>query len=601
MDDKYIALWLEKEGNDIAPSILGLLRDSHLADSCYAYKLRTKSESKLLEKRDRKRREKPSYSLADITDVVGLRLVALFKGDMADLFESTLRAMLHTNGVSPNPLRKGIPEEVVIYKGHAAFDDLVPRIKELTSNLCPDLMVLERNSREGYSSIHLVTRLEMSTSTASVCPTGRNYRIPLEIQIRTVFEDAWGEIDHKYGYVIRSGKESGQPINNPEHVLSHLKVLKRFSDACMEYAESIRQEAVGAPVEAVRPTAVISVASDDDILRRFSALCVAQDLIECYQVARQRKEDATELRKRERNEGDKLLLESAEMFRELGNDIVQDGSSPEALAAGMRLFYYYVRMNEALCLMATNVRDNVLAAHHIYKTLESHYSEFPLLKMRAGQAFGKLGQVAPALTRLREAGVAAAQIAKQVAENGGAWPDELPRTDYDHLVRVQPKLVGYHIWLQILALKHGHEIEKADLFFQAYDVTSQSIESVTEDPEELASIHNNLLYYAIGYLSRAHLITGDTREKSLEAALDKHIEFLEERAHRGIPHSVNTLDTLMKAYSLRGKGDAACHAAAQIKDICLFADNSDIGSDNRLALLQSAEKVLKGMPIGLID
>lgn len=56
MDDpKYIASKLEMEGIAQMPKVLQMLRDSSLSDLCYAYKIRTKSEKKLIEKVERKK------------------------------------------------------------------------------------------------------------------------------------------------------------------------------------------------------------------------------------------------------------------------------------------------------------------------------------------------------------------------------------------------------------------------------------------------------------------------------------------------------------------------------------------------------------------
>jgi hypothetical protein len=101
-------------------------------------------------------------------------------------------------------------------------------------------------------------------------------------------------------------------------------------------------------------------------------------------------------------------LDAAEQYRKLILDL---GDLKES--EGDKFIYYYLRMNEAICLMSTNDRDQVVAAHGIYHSLESIYPSFPLLKMRLGQALGKLGHLDEAILRLRESGSIAEKIASQ--------------------------------------------------------------------------------------------------------------------------------------------------------------------------------------------
>lgn len=498
-DQNYIALNLQMAGHDAMPSVLQLLRDSKLSELCYAYKIRTKPEQKLLEKVQRKIQSKPEYCLADITDVVGLRLVALFKAEMVDIFEGVLTAITHKNGIKPNPFVKAIPEEVILYKGANAFDELSPRLKEVVARLCPQIQIKEEHSKEGYSSVHLVARL----NTEPQHPPKTGYKVPIEIQIRSVFEDAWGEIDHKYGYVIRSGKDAGKPINNPEFVLGHLKVLKRFTDACMEYADQIRTEAVGVPPSLLATRKVVSVPSDNQILERFVTLGLPKELVEQYCRARDLKDSATKtVDQGMYEEGKQTYLNAAELFRDMAEDL----DSAEANfkdSEGSKLFYYYLRMNEALCLMSTNERDQVVVAQTVYLSLEGTYPEFPLLKMRHGQALGKLGHVDESIIKLREAGLMAEAIASGCSslkiEN---WPDLLPFADYDHIIRTQPKLLGYHIWLKIRSLSSNEEKQKEDLFEEAYNITKSALQAVADNQKQALSLHNNLLYYASAKLSR---------------------------------------------------------------------------------------------------
>lgn len=593
MDDpKYIASKLEMEGIAQMPKVLQMLRDSSLSDLCYAYKIRTKSEKKLIEKVERKKENCISYSLADITDIVGLRLVALFRAEMVEIFNGILTAITHSNGINPNPFVNGPPKEIIIYKGSSnVYDELPARLNEIAAKLCPNCIIKEEHSKEGYSSIHLVTYLAKTPEIS----LPNDYKIPIEIQIRSVFEDAWGEIDHKFGYITRSGKNLGKPINNPEFVLAHLKVLKRFSDACMEYADVIWSEAIGEPTSLTATRKVVPVASDNDIVHRFKTLNIPPDILEKYCSIREIKNKAEARSDRDPSEAKVLYLDAAEQFRNLAHDLGNLKESEEN-----KLIHYYLRMNEAVCLMSTNVRDQVIAAHGIYQNLENKYSNFPLLKMRLGQALGKLGHLDDALLRLREAGSSAEGIASEYSHKKESdWPDYLPRTDYEHIIRNQPKLLGYHIWLKIQSLATQQENEKNSLFKEAYEVTKKGLKDVITDTKQTLSMHNNLLYYALGCLTRADT---DKDRAIFNQQLTEHLSYIEN--HISYNYTLLTIthaDTVMKAYEVLGRKKDAIKVAEILVDKCFNQQTPELNPDETLKLGKYAYQVSKGQGSTMID
>jgi ppGpp synthetase/RelA/SpoT-type nucleotidyltranferase len=591
--DKYTALALETNGSKAEAQVLQLLRDCKLSNLCYAYKIRTKTEDRLIHKVSLKRQEhgRERYALTDITDVVGLRLVALFKGDMVDLFDGVLSAITHSNTINPNPFLKDSLEEIIIYKGDLAFDETTPRLVEIVKKHVDGFEVKQKNSNEGYSSIHIVSRLNIKVDTIK-----KDFCIPIEIQIRTVFEDAWGEIDHKYGYVIRTGKDTGKPINNADSVLSHLKVLKKFTDGCMEYAESIRNEATGINAKAVAPRKVISVASDEYILTHLQNMHVSHEFIEDYINARNLKLSI------EGSNNPNKFLDAAEAFREAGNSLNQYDKN-EANAYGYELAYYYSRMNEAFCLMSTNDLAHVSAAKNIYHQLDEHYSHYPLLKMRLGQALGKLDLIDESIFQLTIANdLFKSSKIPNLDDDDSKWPDVLPKADYQHIAINLPKLLGYNLWLKIKSLGSGHDQEKFDLFHTAYEITLSSLSHTKDNPKSELSLQNNLLYYSIGALSRISMpgLTKLIKKEELEAKVHDHIGYLE--AHAKIDEmSTSNVDTLMKAYWLLKRDSEATLCANNVIERCLDPEFTDLNSEEKLLLMRVAQKVIQGKELISID
>jgi hypothetical protein len=84
----------------------------------------------------------------------------------------------------------------------------------------------------GYSSIHYIVRLG-----PSVKPPQDLEDAVAELQVRTILEEAWGEIDHKYRYEL---KRSGKPI--PPFVESGFRDLALYLQAAARHAEHLCEE-----------------------------------------------------------------------------------------------------------------------------------------------------------------------------------------------------------------------------------------------------------------------------------------------------------------------------------------------------------------------
>lgn len=126
----------------------------------------------------------------------------------------------------------------------------------------------------GYSSIHYVVKLgkslERPREIASLCA---------EIQLRTILEEAWGEVDHKYRYeAIRKGGKL------PDHVQRGFYNLSAYLQAAalqVEYlcrdAEAVKGRKKRPPKKLVReaaPPAVPPVPSKiEDVLKAKFGFC----------------------------------------------------------------------------------------------------------------------------------------------------------------------------------------------------------------------------------------------------------------------------------------------------------------------------------------
>ncbi len=85
----------------------------------------------------------------------------------------------------------------------------------------------------GYSSIHYQVELDDN----SEAPSGLRHRL-FELQLRTILEEAWSEIDHKYRYV-----RSRIGINLPEHIHTGFYNLSAHLQAAALQAEYLCRQA----------------------------------------------------------------------------------------------------------------------------------------------------------------------------------------------------------------------------------------------------------------------------------------------------------------------------------------------------------------------
>ncbi|ACN15541.1 hypothetical protein HRM2_24470 [Desulforapulum autotrophicum HRM2] len=107
----------------------------------------------------------------------------------------------------------------------------------------------------GYSSIHFqVTLGELSDAPAEL------KKLQIEFQLRTILEEAWGEIDHKYRYSLsRSG------VKLPEHIHTGFQNLSAYLQAASLHAEHLCRQTEAHQVVTTRKTRKKSVTRDKSI------------------------------------------------------------------------------------------------------------------------------------------------------------------------------------------------------------------------------------------------------------------------------------------------------------------------------------------------
>lgn len=184
---------------------------SRLPDTYIQIKSRVKSITSINDKIESKKQINSEYSLDKITDLVGFRFICHFQNDVAKIASLILELL------DEKDIFIGLFEDPRLYITTSHNQDVLKSIlQKLFKDKGIPLDCKAKDSR--YTSVHLVCNV-------------KDFIIPIEIQIRTVFEDAWSEIEHAINY-----KSNGVI---PQVSERHLKVLNTLTQACAEYSEAI--------------------------------------------------------------------------------------------------------------------------------------------------------------------------------------------------------------------------------------------------------------------------------------------------------------------------------------------------------------------------
>lgn len=196
----------EEQKNSLARAAEAMARDLQSIDRAHSVRFRVKDTDHLLVKIIRKRVEgSEKYSdiglqnyQAKITDLVGVRALHLFKEDLFRIDRSIRDAW----ELEENP-------PVAYVRG----GDFGEKLEDAGFDV--------KAHKAGYRSVHYI----VSTSP------GRQ-KILVEIQVRTIFEEGWAEIDHTVKYPNFSDDES---------VAEFLGIFNRLAGAADEMGSFVRR------------------------------------------------------------------------------------------------------------------------------------------------------------------------------------------------------------------------------------------------------------------------------------------------------------------------------------------------------------------------
>ena len=544
------------------------LERSAVADLVYAQRLRVKKESGIEEKIHRKRNDKKNpksdYSWQSITDIIGLRYITLYRDDIAPVTECVLRSLLGEGARQPSAFERPNLEEFILYLSntHLDSDPLHRRLDSIAraARRTADKWTYRAETGERYSSVHFVSWL----------PKTGDYRIPIEIQIRSVFEDAWGEIDHPLLYEPTRADDAESAPSQMERMSS---ALKKMMDAAADFADIIRN--VSAP-EAVPAVPIRPTLDDADYIQRVCDLLSvpAETKAPLMQLVRLKDElDAKyELAPAAANREEYSRL--ADSFAELVGDLLHPGGYLHGTKAGdeAREVLYIARMEEAVCRLLSYEVQQVPVAIRRLNEVTAEFSDHPVAWLRLGEACARYLDIVDRGSELdeleRQGSFAYERAAEELAGLGRTGDRERyfaasPRQEayiHDHLGRMH----AYLVW-RAEGRRRGDAPADASALKVARRAAGLSLQSVQVAKDEKAKYRalNSFVYYAAEAMDIADHLRADpelpSSTEELRAAL---IELEAQAPNTGRENVLRIWDTIGYA-RFKLDGAATARAAAQ--------------------------------------
>jgi putative GTP pyrophosphokinase len=174
-------------------------------DTVHSLKIRTKDTEHLIEKIIRKKVSNPTFDInignyrTKITDLIGIRVLHLFKEDWIHIHDFITKEWKLVEKPTAN-IREGDSESF---------------INEFKNKGCKI-----KKHDFGYRSVHYLVKSQATKETHIV-----------EIQVRTIFEEGWSEIDHR----IRYPYDIGNPTLN-----QYLSIFNRLAGSADEMGSFVR-------------------------------------------------------------------------------------------------------------------------------------------------------------------------------------------------------------------------------------------------------------------------------------------------------------------------------------------------------------------------
>jgi ppGpp synthetase/RelA/SpoT-type nucleotidyltranferase/predicted phosphodiesterase len=540
------------------------------AEHYYAVTSRIKRSQRIMDKYIDRRQGDSTYKLESMTDICGFRIVTRYQDEIPGVVQ-TLLSDIEDPAQTRSPFHpeRQIAVEFNSFSTEVDSLPLVERVRAICNQSKLKPLWSHRVRDTGYSSIHFLATVAIEAGYSV-----REMRV--EIQIRSAFEDAWGEIDHHIDYRERRGKKD-VPRNK------HLSVLKSMVDALISYVDLIKkqsEESRGARPPVIQTSRSVNTPADQ--LVRLTRL--PKDIYQRVEQAFDNWQQAYDSRKSERPDP-VLFKKGAKAFEALLNEFVDkpetgnedkseaDKKLPEDLKDELE---YVLRVEYAYLLQYTGEQADTEQAESVYINILHKWPEDVTANYRLGAIYRKLADKVDA-----NRGTSNEYLDKSKAYLDRAMQSVAKGTDkritkshavYDSLRRD----VGLTAWRISEDSYRPMEARKEALLFalrSAYDVIHNPtaddgpIEANTRiaDITSLSAI-NDLLYF------RWYQTALGAGDEGFSISLAEELRYREKlyvfyKSRSADQHEYNFIDTLLRLYAEAGDQEKAERLALDLVSV----------------------------------
>lgn len=456
-----------------------------ISDLAYAVKVRVKEDFKIVEKVERKRRgDKPDYAVSSLRDLVGLRIVTLYRLDSLEILPLLLERIESGAREADSVFSHRGIEEVIIYSTNPTGDaqDLPGRVRALCHAFGLSDRTKVEQTPQNYTSIHIVAWCRGKYRN--------KYRdIPVEIQLRTAFEDVWGEIDHSLKYKRAGHAEASDrgEVSRLEMNEAHLNVMKTLIDGLAQYGDQIKLQMEGD--SRIRPSSprrsnqavdrLDQVVNLDAGAKKLAINAVS----DAHAALNQGHKDGAKRTHCRRAAG--ALIRAAEKLKDMK---LSKEHYDEVL--------YVLEMERALLLFeigneigGVGGNASIVEASRIYMAMIELFPDRVMPKYRLAGTLDELGDQVASRKRFEEtvAGLATSELAP------GHWLHSASR-----------RLLAFSLWEDAIRRLDGahaeeHRADALEDILKAIELAVDALSAAADDHIERTKSINNLLYFVLDF------------------------------------------------------------------------------------------------------
>nr|WP_320141682.1 RelA/SpoT domain-containing protein [uncultured Cohaesibacter sp.] len=581
-------------GKILEKKVVSSIDNSTIKPKLYAYYSRTKDFASFEDKIKRKRKERirdgssDKYSVSSVTDVVGVRLITLFREDISAILTGLCKIISGESDkvTSMNPFWGDSPK---VTEACAYYSDTFPNARTYAleaAKIISDhfstqigyaekqIKLVEVTQRDDYSSIHIVVKTNVQSETKS-----SEVLVPLEFQIRSVFEDTWAQIDHKLRYSKTRVTSENCATDNavlmeregiPPSAEKSLKLLKRMLDNSGELTEIIRSDVNGPPPQYSKHTPAMGFA--DDFSGAVSSLGGNPSIFEQFNSLLRKKDelDKSYFSLGEIATSDKYYLAKIRArYGTLAEDLndLSEQTPPPITALNTeqtnrlaRFYYYSLKMEEAFCRVfssAPSETDEIREALSIYQSLIPEFEDYPPLHFRLAQSHHSLGAFQKAIESMR----ACLELINSPQYQNMNFDHKLSENQNKTIRKNATRLLGYYIWTGIedrrrslkKPLSPSTSIEIVKQFDEAIEVTFKGLTDAVDEDVKMRNLNNivaylNDVFELEGRFENTPSSLPSMKGKKYTEIFEELLMYIDVNNHQ----SISRLETLATGYDILG-------------------------------------------------